>query len=138
MPIKRACVYGCSHDARTCPTHGRKAKERAYNHARGSSSQLGYGARWRHFIQWYRDEQVRQGVPRAGLCGSRLPGAPITQDSACERDGIVCYGRVVDHIVPVTGPDDPSFYDPFAVQLLCDGQAGGNGCHDRKRQRERK
>jgi 5-methylcytosine-specific restriction endonuclease McrA len=37
---------------------------------------------------------------------------------------------VVDHVIPVTGPGDPSFYMPAAHQALCES------CHNAKRQRE--
>lgn len=37
---------------------------------------------------------------------------------------------VVDHIVPITGADDPRFYDERNHQALC------GSCHDAKRQRE--
>jgi 5-methylcytosine-specific restriction endonuclease McrA len=37
---------------------------------------------------------------------------------------------VVDHVIPVTGPDDPRFYVPECHQALCDR------CHNVKRSRE--
>jgi hypothetical protein len=37
---------------------------------------------------------------------------------------------VVDHITPVTGKDDPTFYEGAGHQSLCDP------CHQAKRQRE--
>jgi 5-methylcytosine-specific restriction endonuclease McrA len=40
---------------------------------------------------------------------------------------------MIDHIVPVTGPDDPRFWDMSNHQALC---SRAHGCHDRKRQRE--
>jgi 5-methylcytosine-specific restriction endonuclease McrA len=45
-------------------------------------------------------------------------------------EGFIVLGTVVDHIVPVTGPDDPKFYDAGNHQLLC------HHCHNVKRQRE--
>lgn len=135
MPValQRACQsYGCSQPAETCVEHGRKAQAQAYDIRRGSSSSRGYGARWRHYVVAYRNELSRHGI--APLCGARLPNAPSTQDSRCQRDGKVTLGYVVDHIVPVSGPHDPRFYDPSNHQLLCDGR--GYGCHDAKRQRE--
>lgn len=133
---KRACVYGCDQDARTCPRHGRKAQQRTYDDRRGSAASRGYDAKWRRYTVAYRDKLHRLQVPRAGLCGARLPGAPATTDSLCAREGRIQIGTVVDHIVPVTGPDDPRFYDETNHQLLCGGP-GSAGCHDRKRQRER-
>lgn len=133
--LARACRYGCPNDAATCPTHGRQAQAQAYDDRRGTAHARGYGATWRHYTEWFRAELFRLDVTRAGLCGARLPGAPPTHDSECQAKGYVVPGHVVDHIVPVTGPNDPRFYDPTNHQLLCDGR--GNGCHDRKRQRER-
>lgn len=96
---------------------------------------MGYGARWRAYREWHRSECFRLMVPRAGLCGARLPGAPATQDSVCTQQGLIVHARVLDHITPVSGADDPLFFDPSNLQWLCDG-ATGRGCHDAKRQRE--
>lgn len=137
--LPRACVGTCPNDGRTCPQHSRSAQLKAYDRRRGTAHQRGYTtSRWVPFTRWYRDEQIRLGVSRAGLCGSRLPGAPETADSVCAQHGLTTYGRVLDHIRPVTGPDDPQFYDITNLQLLCDGAGMGLGCHDRKRQRERR
>lgn len=138
--VPRACSrYGCPH-LQPCPEHGRHAQQREHNRQRGSSHQMGYGARWRAFTAWYRAALLRLDI--APLCGARLPGAPQTTDSLCAQRGRLTLGHVVDHIRPVTGPDDPSFYHPLAMQLLCDGRERGgltgDGCHDRKRQRERR
>lgn len=136
MALARACrTFGCPNGS-DCPDHGRKATIQRWDKARGTSSERGYGSRWRKYTSWYRGEQVRLGVPRAGLCGSRLPGAPVTQDSECAKQGLIVLGSVVDHIIPTQGPDDPRHYAPENHQLLCDGRTG-RGCHDRKRQRER-
>jgi 5-methylcytosine-specific restriction endonuclease McrA len=58
----------------------------------------------------------------------------VTADSECLQQGRTTevQGKfgVTDHIVPVTGPDDPRFYDESNHQSLC------NRCHNRKRQRE--
>lgn len=134
--LTRACQhYGCSYPSDTCPDHSKKAQQKAYDTRRGSASSRGYGARWRRYVEWYRAELMRLHVPRAGLCGARLPGAPVTTHSRCTALGLVMPGHVVDHIEPVSGPDDPRFYDPTNHQLLCDGR--GHGCHDAKRQQER-
>lgn len=55
----------------------------------------------------------------------------MTHDSVCAAKGLIVPGRVVDHIIPVTGPDDPRFYDQANHQYLCDR------CHNAKRNRER-
>ena len=122
-------VMGCPHP-QPCPRHGRAAQAQAYDRMRGSAHERGYGHRWVRYTEWYFAELWRLRVPRAGLCGSRFPGAPQTQDSECARYVRPTAARVVDHIVPVRGPDDPTFYDPHAQQALC------TRCHDRKRQRE--
>lgn len=135
--LTRACpVFGCPHPARACPQHGMQAATRTFDLRRGTASSRGYGAAWRAFTLTYRQTLISLDVPRAGLCGARHPSAPLTTDSQCARDQTFTHGRVVDHIVPVSGPDDPRFYDVSNLQLLCDGAHGGRGCHDRKRQRE--
>ena len=131
--LAKAChVLGCRHD-QPCPVHGRSVA--AARHP--SATAMGYDSRWEAFRTWHRNECFRLEVPRAGLCGARLPGAPGTTDSDCAAQGLIVLARVLDHIVPITGKDDPRRLDPTNVQWLCDG-ATGNGCHDRKRQRERR
>ena len=104
-----------------CPTHERQA-QRLYDDRRGSAHSRGYGARWGHYRQTFRALYP--------LCGMRPPGAPETADSRCAAAGRVEPMYVVDHIVPVTGPDDPTFDDPRNHQALCER------CHNAKRQRE--
>lgn len=48
----------------------------------------------------------------------------------CERQGRTTLAEHVDHIRPVTGPDDPAFFDDANVQSLC------ASCHSRKTLRE--
>jgi hypothetical protein len=128
--LKRACAYGCPNDAATCEKHGRKAKQQEWNAARGSASNLGYGARWARFRKWWMAESFAMEIPRAGLCGAKWPGARQTADSVCATNDAITLGRTLDHITQVTGPDDPTFFDPRAVQLLC------SSCDAAKRQRE--
>jgi 5-methylcytosine-specific restriction endonuclease McrA len=125
---------GCTHDARTCPDHGPKAQQKAYDDRRGTRHERGYGAAWDAYRLDFMNALVTLDIPL--WCGARLPGTPPTTDSQCAAEGRMTYGRVVDHIVPVKGATDPRFYDRTNLQLLCDG-ATGRGCHDRKRQRER-
>jgi 5-methylcytosine-specific restriction protein A len=134
MPMRpaRACSeFGCP-NIEPCAAHGRKARAKAYDRWRGTASSRGYGARWAAYRQWYLHELIRLHVPRAALCGSRLPGAPETRDSECAQLGAIVAATVVDHIRPVTGPNDPTFYEPTAHQALCER------CHNRKRQTERR
>jgi len=103
-------------DQARCPAHTRQIDRR-----RGTAYQRGYTSRWADFARRYRRQYP--------LCGMRAPGAPETTDSVCQRDGIVTAAALVDHIVPVTGKDDPSFWTgPF--QSLC------SSCHNQKRQKE--
>jgi 5-methylcytosine-specific restriction protein A len=99
-----------------CQKHAKQAD--AY---RGSSAARGYGSRWAR----YRAAFLRE-YP---LCGDRPPTARQTNDSVCQREGIMTGATVVDHIVPVTGPTDPTFYAD-QKQALC------ATCHQAKRQRE--
>ena len=124
MPLaaRTACtVFGCD-ELSPCSQHGRQAKQRATDDRRGSASSRGYGSRWRA----YREGFLRR-FPR---CGDRPASAPTTTDSACKAQGRVTVGSVVDHIVPVYGPNDPTFYREDNHQSLCPP------CHDAKRSRE--
>lgn len=95
-----------------------------YDRIRGTAASRGYGSRWAR----YRAKFLRDNP----LCGDRPWGAQETKDSECAAAGLYVAASVVDHIVPVTGPDDPTFYEPQAHQALC------KSCHDKKRQRERR
>ena len=123
--LPRACpAFGCP-NTQPCATHDRV---RQWEQRRGSASSRGYGSRWRRYTDWFRGALTRNQV--AVLCGARLPPTPPTRDSRCAAEGLIVLGTVVDHIVPITGPDDPHFYDPRNHQLLCER------CHNAKRQRE--
>lgn len=129
LALARTCsTVGCA-EFQPCPVHDRTL---TWEQGRGSAARRGYGTRWTKYRRWFMDELFRQKVPRAGLCGSRLPGTPQTSDSRCALEGLIVLGTLVDHIVPVTGPDDPGFYDPLGHQLLC------GPCHQAKRRRERR
>ena len=127
-----ACAFlGCGLPA-PCPVHGRPALVRAWDVARGTKAERGYGARWERFRRaWLLAMAKRhREVARFGLCGARLPEAPASSDSVCAVTGLVTPGIVADHIEPVTGPDDASFYRFASLQLLC------RTCDQAKRQRE--
>lgn len=114
--IQRACAtHGCLTltEDRLCP---------ACTTRRGSARARGYTTTW--------DKYRVQFLLRYRRCGDRPPGAPVTTDSLCRLNGYVTAARVVDHIVPVTGPHDPTFLIPACHQALCDP------CHNAKRQRE--
>lgn len=68
---------------------------------RPSSGARGYGRKWQKYSQWR--------LSKFPLCVSCNHAAQAT-----------------DHIQPVTGPDDPLFWDPTNHQSLC------WSCHSRK------
>jgi len=108
----RALVTG------SCPTCTRTADRR-----RGTPAERGYDcARWRHFRRSFLEQYP--------LCGDAPPEAPRTTDSVCRATGRLEAATVVDHIVPVAGADDPTFYVLEGLQALCER------CHNAKRSRE--
>ena len=131
MPIApgRRCtgVVGCAEPPLphrgTCATHTR-VEVQVDNRRRGSAASQGYGARWRAYRLWY--------LANYPCCGDRAEDAPTTRDSQCLALGRLRRATVVDHVRPVTGPTDPSFFEEKAHQALC------ASCHDAKRQRERR
>lgn len=81
-----------------CPTHKRD-EARRYDAERGTAHERGYTARWRRARARYLWEHP--------LCVE------------CEREGRVEPARDVDHIIPVSGPNDPLFWDESNWQGLC-------------------
>ena len=116
--IKRPCSHpGCREliDRGRCAAHQvkadmqRAAQVRQYDQTRGTAAQRGYDARWQKYSVWYRQ--------RNPLCVHCLAEGRLTS---------VEHGGHVDHITPVTGPDDPLFWDPTNHQSLC------TSCHSVK------
>ena len=111
MPLapKKPCVVcGALSKKGRCAAH-------SYDHYRGTATQRGYDVpHWRRFRRWYLSQ------PENVLC------------RYCKARGLTVRATDVDHIVPVTGPDDERFFDEDAVQPLC------HSCHSKKTQRERK
>lgn len=70
-----------------------------------------------------------RAVGVAPRCGARLPGAPITTHSACQRAGRVTVGYALDHIVPHEG-NRALLFDRLNVQYLC------RTCHSVKTAKE--
>jgi 5-methylcytosine-specific restriction protein A len=105
-----------------CPEHA-LAHSRAYTAIRGTAAERGYDSRWSAYSRHLRRTELI-------TCGSRLDNLPPTGDSECLRDGRVTPAELVDHITPVTSPDDPRWFDRAGLQGLC------HRCHNRKRQRE--
>jgi len=73
--------------------------------ARGNSCQRGYGYRWQKYTAWFLTNH-----PLCEVCG--LPATDV------------------DHIKPVTGPDDPLFWDEGNHSAKC------HSCHSKKTARE--
>lgn len=116
----RPCLHpGCGALVRDgsgrCPKHhdvkrqADKQQQRQYDKERGSSSQRGYGSRWRKARAAY-------------LCAH-----PLCE--VCLKQGLVVPAEVVDHIVPHKG-DQGLFWDSSNWQALC------KPCHDAKTSRE--
>jgi 5-methylcytosine-specific restriction endonuclease McrA len=110
-----------------CQKHMQE-RERRNLAVRGSSYQRGFTRRWYAF----KDSVIRRMVALdiAPLCGARLPGAPVTDDSRCATEGLLVEGTEADHIVPYIGPDGTinrnRQFDPLNIQLLC------GSCHSTK------
>lgn len=114
MRAPKACARpGCGKRAErgsTCEAH-RVASVQAYERHRGTAPERGYTARWAKYSRQYRREHP--------LCVH------------CKARGEVTPSAHVDHIEPVTGADDPKFFDPTNLQALC------VACHNAKTAKER-
>lgn len=116
MPTKpkRPCNRpGCRNltTKRFCEQH-RTAEYKRQDRERGTAAERGYGYRWQKYRTWFLKENP--------LCAE------------CKRQGRLTAATLVDHIIPVTGADDPRFWDPDNHQPLCDR------CHNIKRATEDK
>jgi 5-methylcytosine-specific restriction protein A len=89
-----------------------KAKEKQYDKDRGTASERGYGWRWQKARKAY--------LARNPLCVTILD------------DGLPCNRPAtdVDHDTPVTGPNDPSFWDEEGWRSRC------HPCHSAKTAKE--
>ena len=110
----RSCANsGCpeltTHRSGYCEQHMRTQRKQ-YDASRGTATQRGYSARWAEYSRLYRIEHP--------LC------------VMCKAQGRVTASEHVDHIKPVTGPDDPLFWEPSNHQALC------QSCHSIKTARE--
>jgi len=88
-----------------CDKH-KGSGNRDYDRRRGSSTARGYGSRW---------QRVRKLF---------LLANPLCRP--CQEQGRDTEAEAVDHIVPVTGADDPAFWDEGNWQPIC------QPCHSRK------
>jgi hypothetical protein len=109
--LLRSCTTpGCPHLSRggRCD-RCRQRKAEAFDAHRGSAAARGYDRRWTAFSarlrRGYTDAAGRSYATR--LCGDRaMRDLPVTGDSECCRRGWMTKADLVDHIVPVSGPDD--------------------------------
>ena len=95
----------CEVHARQRETVQRQERIR-YDNSRGTSASRGYGSRWTKVAKQYRVNNP--------LC------------IMCQAKGILKLNNCVDHIEPVSGPDDPKFWDESNWQGLC------TSCHSEK------
>lgn len=124
MPVKAlgACTYpGCGKlvSGGRCDEHKakgvseRKANIARYDKQRGTAASRGYDARWTAYSREYRKANP--------LCVDCLAVGRLTS--------VECGGHV-DHIQPVTGLDDPMFWEPSNHASRC------RPCHSAKTARE--
>jgi len=101
---KRICTWpGCRRliqGSTRCQEHARQGKREA-DRRRPSAAKRGYGRRWRRYTRAYLAEH------------------PVCRGCAEPSEQ-------VDHIVPVSGPEDPLFWEPTNHQPLC------GSCHSAK------
>ena len=86
----------------------RRNRRRVGRPQRPNSTRRGYGYRWEQYAKRFRSESEH------ALC------------AMCLQAGRTTASECVDHIVPVTGPDDPRFWDRSNHWALC------WSCHSRK------
>lgn len=83
----------------TAPKRYGAGKKQKRVDRRKSSTHRGYGYRWEKYSRQYRRENP--------------------QCAKCEKET-----ECVDHIIPVTGPNDPLFWDESNHQPLCNYHHG--------------
>ncbi len=92
LPVPRKIPY---HRPPSSKAPGRKVQQVR----REAANQRGYTWRWRKYSK------------------RRLQEHPWCVH--CEQEGIAGLAHETDHIEPVSGPDDPRFWDPENHQSLC-------------------
>lgn len=116
MKAKKPCTYpGCgalTHSTR-CDIH-KHVEAKAYDKARGTAASRGYGWKWTQASKRFRREH-----PFCRICWEEKCILVPTEQ-----------GGHVDHIIPVTGPDDPRFWDESNWQSIC------GTCHSAKTAKE--
>lgn len=93
------------------PQGSRTTKERmqTYNKRRGSPTARGYGSRWQKYAKWFLKQE---------------------ENIMCTGEGCDQVSTEVDHIKPVSGPNDPLFWDTSNHEGMC------KRCHSTKTGRE--
>jgi 5-methylcytosine-specific restriction protein A len=76
-----------------------RTSQRLADRRRSTAASRGYDGRWQRFRKIY--------LARHPLCVE------------CEKEGVIEPATDVDHIKPVTGPNDPDFYYEDNMQALC-------------------
>ena len=115
-PRKPCRICGALSNGSYCGQHQKKKEEQVraerikYDQVRGTRTERGYSNRWLKVSKLYRQEHP--------LC------------VMCEKKGILKLAECVDHIIAVSGPDDPLFYEPSNWQSLC------HSCHSEKTAKE--
>jgi len=76
---------------------------------------------WAGTTEWVLEEEPGPLLPCSTVGDNEVElGAfdPKTarNDSRCQADGLVQVASVVDHMVPVTGPDDSTFFEPRRIK----------------------
>lgn len=106
-PQRPCSKVGCRilTDERYCPEH-KVERRKQYDRQRGTAAQRGYTSRWHKYSVAYRKEHP--------LC------------VGCLVANVISPSEHVDHIIAVSGPDDPLFWEQTNHQALC------QSCHSKK------
>ena len=107
MPIRplHQCRYDrCQEKTNTtyCLEHTKELRTKRQQRAdknRGSSSQRGYDYKW----QKYRIDYLKEN--------------PLCKD--CLEEGRYVSSKEIDHVIPISGPEDHLFWDPNNHRALC-------------------
>lgn len=83
----------------------RKDERKQHDRWRGSATERGYNNAWRKHAQALRQERA--------ICELCMESTGTVTPAADDRTGMV------DHTIPVTGPDDPLFWEPANHRVLC-------------------
>lgn len=113
---KRPCASpGCPRLVKRgqyCEDHAQYSAPKRNDRVRGGSAKRGYDYRW----QRYSAERLRL--------------YPLCADPDNRHPGVVEAAELTDHIIPVSGPDDPLFWDRTNHQSL------SRSCHSYKTAKE--